>query len=652
VPDTVQSFSAKQLASAGVTRVNDLEHISPNLSVVEAQQPGVVLISVRGVGQVRNGEAPVAVVVDGVQQNSPNQITQDLFDIEHIELLKGPQGALYGRNAIGGAINIVTKGPTSDLQGYLSAGWAEGDEYTVRGALSGPLIPDVLGFRLAASYVNRDGQIENLTNHQKVDFNDAKAVHLALVATPTSKLKLDFRASYFDQLGGASWYRPEPRPNEPGNPIANIVGKGGRKLGDVSLKADYALPGMKLTSISSFSSVKSSIFEDLDWLPSDLLAATQYLDTQSESEEVRLASDNGDPKLSWLTGLYYLHTDRKLDTTIYLRPDLTGDGALALPPTQSTDHNDAYAVFGQVIYKITPEWELTGALRYDVDQRRNIDRDPPTPTSPTHFGATFSSLQPKVSLSYRPTARDNLYATISKGFRSGGFNANAVVTREFKQEELWNYELGYKTSRFDNRLYIDTSVFYEDIQNRQVFGLDLTTAPDQFIANPIPRSHVVGLELEFNARPVRNLEIDGGFGLMTSRIDSYDQTVFAGTLAKGDFRGNQLPQIPTYTVNLAVQYRWKLPGESALTLRAEESGSGGDYYWEVDNKNRRADIFLSNARLTYEHGPWSLTVFGKNLFDRRYDSEYVGVEFSAAVSGNLGQISQPRQFGVMAKLNF
>ncbi|QEH81046.1 TonB-dependent receptor [Sphingomonas sp. C8-2] len=652
VPDTIQAFSSATLERAGVESVNDLTQMVSGFRIVEAQQPGVVLINIRGIGQVRNGESPVAVVVDGVQQNSPNQITQDLFDIERIEILKGPQGALYGRNAIGGAINIVTREPGDSFGGSAELGYAEGDEFRAKASITAPL-GEKAGFRLAGSYLNRDGQITNSTLGKKVDFDESWAVRGSLLLKPTETLKIDLRGSYYDQDAGASWYVGGPA-NSPRVPVVgNILGKAGRKLGDVSAKIDLDMGSVALTSVTAWSSVKSDLFEELDWEPQDLAAATQTLDVKAWSEELRLSSNTPGSALRWMAGLYYLHTDRTLDTAIFLGPDLTGLPSRVLGSRLvAKDDNDAYAAFGQINYDIVERLELTAALRYDIDRRRQDDVSPPVPAVVPRYKGTYKSLQPKLSLAYSFPGGSLAYATVAKGFRSGGFNSNAVVTREFKKEELWNYELGFKTALADRKLYLNGAVFYTDITDRQVFGLDLSSGPAQFIANPIPKSSVWGAELEVTARPVKGLELSMGASLMDTKINTYDVTVFSGTAARGDFKGNKLNQVPRYTLNAAAQYTADLGG-SSLISRVDVSGWGGDYYWEIDNAQKQKPVWLVNARLTWAVGKIELTGFVKNLFDRRYDVEFVPVNFAGTITGkDLGSASPPRQIGGSVKVRF
>ncbi|MDA5194219.1 TonB-dependent receptor [Govanella unica] len=653
IPDTIQAISAETLERADVRSVTDIKQLVSNFQVVEAQQPGVVLINIRGIGQTRNGEPPIAVVVDGVQQNSPNQITQGLFDIERIEVLKGPQGALYGRNALGGAINITTKAPGDDLALLAELGYAEGKEFIARGSVSGPLVADKVGFRISGSYKDREGQIDNITVGEKVDFDKTKAIRGTLVFTPNENLSIDLRGSYYDQRAGAAWYRSGPVNASRDPVVANILGHGDRELADLSAKINYDMGAVSLSSVSSYSSIKSFLYEDLDYEALDLVRASQRMNVKAYSQELRLASSDQDARLSWMVGAYYLHTDRDIDTILYAGTDLT---ALPMPillaMASASGKNAAYAAFGQAIYNVTDAWRLTLGLRYDIDDRDMRDQAPVVPTAQVDFDTKFKSLQPKISLSYSFEDKSLAYATIAKGFRSGGFNDNDVVTRLYKKEQVWSYEAGFKAILANNLVNVNGAVYYMDIKDRQVAGLDLSTGPAQFIANPIPKSHVIGVELELLARPMEGLDVTVGGGLQTSKIDEYDQSVFANTLANGNYKGNKLNQMPGYTLNAAVQYTYPIASGNLIS-RVDVSGSGGAYYWEINNVDHRKEVWTVDLRLAYENGPYSITGFVRNLFDKRYDLEFVPAVFSGVATGqDLGAASPPRQFGVIGKVSF
>jgi iron complex outermembrane receptor protein len=663
VPESIQAYSGDTLEAAGVGSIRDLTRVTPNFNLVEAQQPGVVLINIRGIGQIRMGEAPIAVIVDGVQANIPNQITADLFDIERMEVLKGPQGSTYGRNAIGGAISIVTRQPTNEFSGSLKGTLGNGEDRRIGAQLSGPIIDDTLLFRVAGKYREFGGLIDGVNLGEKVDDEEAKSARASLKWLATDALSATLTGTYDDIRAGASYYVPysvfrdigkDPDINDPKPVIMDHKGLGTRRIEDASLKVDYETAFGTFSSISAYSKLESFLDEDLEWTPLPLLTAIQDVDNKAISQELRFVSDNTGP-LNWLAGAYYLETERETLTVPYIAQDLTtvisnllgavtGQDIPLLVPFVSkhfTDDNKAYALFAHAGYQITEALDASLGFRYDVDDRHQVSL-----IDGGVGDATFRSLQPKVSVNYKfgelfgGGLRDlMIYTTVGKGFRSGGFNPSDKVGRQYEKEELWNYEIGFK-SRVLERSFLNLALFYTDIRDRQVYTLDLLTV-SQLIANPVPDSHVMGLEVEFSTRPLRGLELGVGGGLLESRVDRYNPDIYAGTVAHGDFKGHDLNQVPGYSYNAFVQYGRPVCArcDVELTARADANGAGGDFYWELDNEDRRAPQHFLNLRLTLSGSSWSISAFGENVLEEEYIVEYVPYEFSGGLA-DLGQIGR------------
>ena len=205
VPVSVTAFTADDIARAGIESTQDFINLTPNITMDDSFTLGNTFVQVRGVAQINNADSPVAIVVDGVPQNNQKQFKQELVDIERIEVLKGPQGALYGRNAIGGAINIVTRQPTNELEGFLRAGAGNGGLQKLSGALSGPIIDDTLLFRVTGAYKDFDGVIDNTFLDEKVDFYTTRDLRARLLWRPTDALDVDFRYAWSDADGGCCY---------------------------------------------------------------------------------------------------------------------------------------------------------------------------------------------------------------------------------------------------------------------------------------------------------------------------------------------------------------------------------------------------------------------------------------------------------------
>lgn len=539
-------------------------------------------------------------------------------------------------------------------------GYGTGEDWRVGVTASGPIVEDRLLARFAGTWRDFDGDIPSLNTPGRDEANAQRDRNFraSLLFLPTDAVTVDLRYSHLDTESGAAWYAPVPDGgsiDEPRPYIGEHPSHAERVLDDASVKVDVDIGSVTLTSITAWSRVDSRIDQELDVLPIQGILATQSLRTDNVSEELRLTS-NGSGPLRWMAGLYYLDTHQKLDTQVYLGRDLFP--AFGLPPdtpaplplsaTRSTDDNAAYAAFGQISWRFDSGLELTGGLRYDVDERRQLDRE--TPGNP-RFRETFRSLQPKVSASWHFAGDAMVYATVAKGFRSGGFNPQDRITRVYDKEENWNYEIGAKRSAAGGRVSLSAAAFYTDITDRQVYTLDVINSA-QTLSNPIPKSAVYGLEAELLARPLPDLDLAASIGLTDSEIKEYDPSVFAGLPVAGDFRGNKLPQIAEVSYAFSAQYTFRLGGDTRLIPRIELNGSAGDYYWEIDNRDRRGPVHLVNARLTLRRGAFSVTGFVENAFDEDYVIEFIPVEWSGAFAGDISAAAPGRRWGVQARLHF
>ncbi|MFV3073563.1 TonB-dependent receptor [Niveispirillum fermenti] len=642
VPVSVTAFSASTIEDAGIKTAEDFLSMSPNIRMVQSFTVGNSFVTVRGISQINNNDPSVAVVVDGVPQSNQKQLAQQFFDIERIEVLKGPQGALYGRNSIGGAINIITRQPKDKMEGSAEVGYASGNTWSATAAVGGPVVQDKLLFRAAVSYQDSDGLITNTFLDRKADFYQDKTGRLQATWMPTDSISVDARASLSRTEGGAVLYSQLPT-NGFSNatwikPEENVLGESQRDMDDLSLKVDWDFGAATLTAITAYSRVKESYRGDLDFSSVQALGQGQDLDVEMISQEVRLTSPNDQP-FRWIAGAYYLHTDRSLSTTVFADTDSTVAGFVPLMVFgDESNDNDAYAVFGQGAFDLTDKLELSAALRYDSDKREQTD----LLRASAVRQKTFSKWQPKVTAKYQWTDAVMTYATYSTGFRSGGYNVPTVTPPVFAKETTTNYEAGFKATMADGRLVLNGSAFHTRLSNAQIFKVDLTSGA-QIIDN-IRRATLTGLELEMQTRLALGWDLFGGIGLTDSEIKDFDGTA--------SYRGNQVPNNTKFTLNAGSQYSFEITENLGGLLRIDVDHRGKQYY-HADNTDFRRKITLIDLRagMTYEN--WSLTAYVKNLTDKQYFSEYGDAFWTGSPSGeDVGQLSRPRTFGVTAKVRF
>ena len=686
VPLSVTAFTAQQIQDAKIDRVGDFIALTPNVTLAESQSAGVSFMTIRGISQVRNGEPPVATVVDGVLQVNSRQFTQELFDVEQIEVLRGPQGALYGRNATGGAILISTKQPTNETEGFVRLGAGEGEEWRLQGSLSGPIIEDKLLYRLAGSYVDRDGYLDNDYLGTEVDPYEDRTLRGLLKWHVTEKLDIDFRANIGRTEAGAVNFQYQPALFDPEQPCftnealifagdtdadratrkfcANNLGEGERDIDELSFKLDYSFAAADFTAITSWNEVTeytagdqfpytaaTNIFGSFDG------TQTQFAEVEAWSQEFRLSSGD-DERLRWMAGVYYLETDRFISTTtgqdnrqgitrIERRPKFDH----ATNPTLSffADDNDntAWAIFGSVNYDITDALEAALALRYDEDEREQQVSPFNTGGSPGATNKeTFDKLQPKLSLRYQLDEDMQVYGSWGIGFRSGQFNQNGVgeaaaaagidgIEDVVDQEETETFELGFKSELLDRRLRLNGSLFHSTVDGFQYFVF-VGEVGAQVLVN-IDEVEITGGEIELLASPLQGLDLYAGFGYTSSEIKDYS--------LNPDAEGNDAPYVPESTFNVGGQYRFPI-GDALLGLARIDYEYRGSQYWDPENSSERSALDLVNARLGIESvdETWSLMATVNNLTDEKYNSEWV--------LGGFAHPAQPRTWSLDLRYNF
>lgn len=641
VPDAVTAFSSKDIEQARIESVADFARLTPNLAISEiSQSPGVQFISIRGVTQLSNGEAPVAVIVDGVQVASTAAITQQLYDVERIEVLKGPQGALYGRNAIGGAINIVTRQPTNEFEARLGVGAGADGELKALALVSGPLIEDKLLFRIAGNYEDYDGRIKNSFTGQNVDLMEDRGVRVLLKATPSDDWDLDLRLSW-SRTNNAG-YGAVVLPSDPATradtfdiaPQSGRIGSGEREVKEASFKAAYTTRFGTFSSVTGYTETEDQSSYDLDMTPLPLVdLALQSSDVDAFNQELRFTS-GADQRLRYIVGGFYQQFD--LDRT-------TDVGVLFLPPpfnrafNRATNGSEAYAGFGQLSYDITKQFEITAALRYDRDRRTQEDLLSGSRRTPREF----DSWQPKLTLSYAWQPDLRTYVTYSQGFRSGGFNAPLQAFPEgYKAEKTENLEVGLKSEFFDNRLRLNAAAFSTRFESQQAFNLDLFSG-QQYINN-IRSSDVVGGELELTAAPSPAWQLGIGVGYADPNIDDFDGSPL--------YRGNAPPYTPEWTYNATVQYSHELGSEWTLQTRLDYAGQAGLYY-EIINVDEQKAFGMTNLRIALESERYSFSVYASNLFDEKYYAD-IASNFQTGGLGNFGIRGHERRYGAFVSVKF
>jgi len=672
-PAAVTAFTSAAIEDAGIEKAIDFVNLTSNVNLVETQNAGNAFIIIRGITQARNSEPSVAVVIDGVQQVNPAMFNQELFDIAQIEVLKGPQGGLYGRNAIGGAIIINTKQPSDEFEGRVKVGVDNGFGWQVRGGISGPL-SDSVKFLLSGSYVDSNGFIRNTFLNEKADPYKDIAVRGNLLVDAGSGFSIDLRGSYSRLETQALYFNIVNDVNDTSLPVrVNNRGQNDRDIVNLAAKMTYEGDGFTATSVTSYDTVKEILTGDaFNFLPirESLffnifgfdLNQSQYLNVKAVSQELRFESAK-DSKLFWMFGGYLIDTSRFISTGNMVD---TGNGVFPVYRTPSTNplnpqatflsdqqDNFAWAVFANLGYEFSDQFRVDGSLRYDNDRRKQTTLTP-TAFLPNVPGfaqgrtgevrkVTFDDLQPKITLTYQPSDDVTLYGGYSRGFRSGGFNQTGVggvaaangivgVNDIFDAETATTFEAGIKTRLLDRALTLNAAA-YSTISKNSYFFVFLAANSTQNLGN-IPKTKIQGFEVEVRVTPTADLEFNAALGMTWSDIRKFPVAAVIG---------NEAPLISRYTLNLGAQYTPQLAEGLDGLLRIDYRRTGKTW-WEPFNTTVRKPVDLVDARMGVEAENWSLTAFAENLFDERYNAEFSpgGFVFKA----------RPRRYGVEAVYKF
>jgi iron complex outermembrane recepter protein len=689
IPVSATAFTADEITSAGIATPQDFIDLTPNVTLVQTQNAGNAFINIRGISQARNSEMSAAVLLDGVLMANPAQFNQQLFDIEQIEVLRGPQGALYGRNAIGGAITIVTKQPTEELEGQVQLTGDSGPGWGAKGAISGPVgDSDTLKFRASASYMDTDGFIKNQFLDEEADPYEDLSARLTLLWQPTDRFSADLRLSISQLDTQALYFVIDAEADDTDLPVrVNNRGKNERDMYTVSLKLDYETDAGTFTAITAYDDLEELLTGDnfnfvppqeslINFFPIGAiiqsltgdgfadLSQTQYLETDAWSQEIRFTSP-AENQLRWIAGAYVISTDRYISTGNQID---RGNGvfdvkknprtSLFVDPTDPSPQlsllvdaqdNLAWAVFGEVAYDISEQLEVALSLRYDEDERENTTLTEPL-YDPTFLNLvpgtkrkeTWNAWQPKLTLTYQPNSDVTVYGGYSRGFRSGGFNQTGVgqavpepgVDDLFDEQIADTYEVGIKASLWEGRVKTSLSAYYTELEGAYFFFFDPGTSTQNL--GSIDEVSYMGFEFEANALLTDFLSANVGLGYTDSEIDK---------AADPADEGNQAPLVSEYTVNVGLRY------ERPLDILGGVNGIArldyqriGDTWWEQSNISKRSPIDLVDARIGIAlPDDWSFTVWAKNLFDEEYNAE-----FSPGPAPGLNFLwpALPRRWGV------
>lgn len=636
IPASVTAISSEVIERAGVRNIEDVARMTPGLTFVSLGS-NFALPVIRGLS-TNVGESNVGFFIDGVYQGSRSGMDRQLADVERIEVIKGPQVALYGRNAFGGAINVITRAPSNDYSFRASATAGEYGRMEGSAIVSGPLVQDQLFARLGVSHAERDGFFTNGLTGGDLDARRTSTLSGALLWQASPNVSFDLRASWEDTANG----------DNPGYFVLNndpnlFAGRSQILLGEVPSKTSgFAMtPGgfdresslisltgrwdvsdtLRASSITAYSTLESQQRTDNDYGPASLSFQTQDADLSAFSQEFRL--DHTGEAVDWLVGLYYSDQDQTnvdLDMVSSLTLENALPASLRSTLLRNTETSEVTALFGSVTWRFAPDWSLDVAGRF-FREKKTLDPFQSNPytnvvLSPNPaLSLTEEHFTPSVSLAWAASENLNLYGSIARGVKTGGFNALANVTaaeRYYDAETSWNYELGLKAALMDRRVYVNAALFRIDWDDQIVRALGSLGATLNANAGSTTSQ---GFELEMQARPTRELTLTAGYTYTDATFNDYYYPSLQMSFGLDPvLDGNTLQYVSKHMFTASAQYQAALSGDwewfvrGDLAYRSRQYGSTTNLFWVGDQTK-------VNVALGFENGRWGIEFWARNLLD-------------------------------------
>jgi len=670
VPATIEALGGEELSNAGIADLKAFGQRTPGV-IFEQKNVAIPQLAIRGIGGASPsvaGEPTTGVFVDGVYIPRTAGVVQNLANIERLEVLKGPQGTLYGRNTIAGALSIYTKKPSEEFNGFVEVGAGNRDSWSAMGYLEGGLSETVSASVTVADSFKGGSREEELTGQS--DDLESQSVRTRVLFTPSDTFDADFIIAYSDLSVDANLEEPiNPDANypfmlptaafaaiDPALPAAitaqrNAVSDesitdfysnkqseaGGIEIETLtsSMTLNWSLDDFDVTAITGYYRYESLSIGDFDGTVFDVLSTSDSQESTSWSQELRLSSGSGgfftfDDRLEWMLGLFYFEDDAEQVFGTREGQDFAANAAVGRNSSSSAYLSEietqSYAVFGQATYHLASDWDLTLGLRYSKDKKdysyRAMTDTVGSPIVTVPFSTSdeleFSSVDPKLVLSYNISDSALAYVSYSKGYRSGGIQfatpSLAVAEKGFDEETVTSIEIGLKSRLMDDRIQLNASVFeyeYEDMQEEDIVvdgGIPTS------ITRNVGESNIQGFEFDAKLLATEYLTLELAYGYLDSEYTEF-------LTASADFSGNSLGLSPEHSYRVSAQYDFEFIQNWPTTLRIDYSWKD-NYFYNEDNVVEAPDVGLTSISMTTysDDGKWQIQALCSNCTDKEYVS--------------------------------
>lgn len=653
VPISITSLSASEVQAYRLWDIRDMAAIVPNLYAADPGDNRNVT-SIRGITTTSYDPA-VATYVDGVNQFNLDTYMPELLDVERIEVLRGPQGTLYGRNAMGGVINIITKEPTNELSGSMEASLANYGQQRYSASLRTPLLRDRLFLGVAGLFRKQDGFYTNQFDGSSFDRQEVGMGNYFLKYVASPRLNLTFNLKHSANRNKGAFPLVFGLEEAFANPFVlnqNAVGEMRDNTLNASLSVSYVTSAFNFTSQTAHQSNYRYYAQpiDGDFSPIDGVSIVNdygraWNRVRVQTQEFRISSPASHTgRLKWLSGVYGFYQQSPVKQGVRFGEDAEMMGA-PFPNFTSININtgEGYglALYGQGTYSLSPRFDLTAGLRYDYEHKEQRIRgefvmggeEAMVVLPDTASEASFKALSPRLSLAFHLSANHHLYGTFSRGFRAGGItqlssDPSQPPLYQYDPEKSDNVELGLKSSLLENRLRLNVTAFYTRLTDAQV---PVLLMPDAIVVTRnAGELKSKGVELELSSTLAKGLEAAYRFGYTDASYTSLTGIVDGEGL---NMRGNRQVFTPDRTSMLALQYAHGLGEREHVKLVTRgEWHYVGTQYFDLANQLKQEGYSLLHARLGISSKKYEAFVWGRNLTDETYIA--YAYDFGAARLGN------------------
>lgn len=652
VPMSIAAFTGEVLEERRIEDFSDLAAAVPSLSIPERGGAGGRFVFLRGMGSIQGSTPLVGIYLDEASVTSFPGAALDLrtYDLERVEVLRGPQGTLYGVGSMGGTIRFITRDPELDRFGGVadaSASFTEGGDpsHVVRGTINLPLIENELGLRIAASYDNSGGWMDQ-PQVSKSNINDDELLNVRAKLLWAPSDELEIRATTIVHRGDSG--APSTGEDSDGNYTQAFflptTPSGSHDYELYNLTASYDFSSVNLLSTTSYVDMDRIQHQVGYRVPigadANVANATLFhvlfdedINAKMFTQELRLSSIHSD-RLSWTIGTFYRDAEYAEAFDLYF-----GTPGFPFPiPISTLQSTESWAVFGEISYFLTDDLEVGAGIRYFEDDQTAKDL-----LAKTSDSVDFDAVSPRFFVTYSVNENMKVYANIGKGFRSGGL-VGGVGVQAFEPDYVWSYDVGAKLTAFDGRLSADVSIFYSDYEDTQVDSVQFVNGNlSQFTAN-VGNAEIQGVDWELVLQATDNLSL--GFG------GEYIDTEFVeiNALAASHAVGDPIDFIADYHYNLWTRYDFNWPDDFAEGyVRLDYSRQGESRYGNrtlcpcYESFSGTIDMF--NAVIGWQRNAWSVELFAENIFN---DRGYIDAESIEQISAR----ARPRTVGLQVGVEF